>query len=110
MPRVNAARLSIRPSALRLGQLVIGGMLILAAPLLAPVPGPAGIFLFAGGMVLILRNSRTARRRWARLKRRWPRGGHMVDRVMRRRSALRRHARARAAAVPANASRAERAD
>ncbi|WP_380781337.1 hypothetical protein [Sphingomonas sp. R86520] len=71
-------------------------LLILGAPLLAPLPGPAGIFLFAGGMVLVLRNSRWARLKWARLKRRWPRTGHFVDRMMRRQSAMRRHERAKA--------------
>ena len=95
MPRVNA----VRSSTYRLVQLLCGGMMILTAPLLTPVPGPAGVFVFAGGMVLVLRNSPRARRRWGRLKRRWPRGGHFVDRMMRRRSALRRHARDRAAAV-----------
>lgn len=68
---------------------------------MGPLPGPGGIFLFAGGMILILRNSHRAKLKWARLKRRWPRTGHMVDRVMRRQSALRRHARAKAAATAA---------
>jgi hypothetical protein len=93
MPPVKAVRSPI----FRFGQLVLGILLILSAPLLAPLPGPAGIFLFAGGMVLILRNSRWARLKWARLKRRWPRGGHFVDRMMRRQSAMRRHERAKAA-------------
>jgi len=92
----------IRPRVFRIGQLALGGLLIVVAPALAPVPGPAGIFLFAGGMVLVLRNSPRARRRWARLKRRWPRTGHLVDRVMRRRSALRRHTRSKAS--PAGSS------
>jgi len=92
MPSVNAVRSPI----LRIGQLVLGVLLILGAPILAPLPGPAGIFLFAGGMVLILRNSRWARLKWARLKRRWPRAGHFVDRMMRRQSAMRRHERAKA--------------
>ncbi len=92
MPSVKA----VRSPVLRLGQLVLGVLLIIAAPLLAPLPGPAGIFLFAGGMVLILRNSRWARLKWARLKRRWPRTGHFVDRMMRRQSAMRRHERAKA--------------
>ncbi|MES2422563.1 MAG: hypothetical protein V4595_14880 [Pseudomonadota bacterium] len=87
---------AVRSPVLRLGQLVLGVLLIIAAPLLAPLPGPAGIFLFAGGMVLILRNSRWARLKWARLKRRWPRTGHFVDRMMRRQSAMRRHERAKA--------------
>ena len=93
MPSVKA----VRSPLLRIGQLVIGVLLVIAAPLLAPLPGPAGIFLFAGGMVLILRNSRWARLKWARLKRRWPRTGHFVDRMMRRQSAMRRHERAKVA-------------
>ncbi len=92
MPSVKA----VRSPVLRLGQLVLGVLLIIAAPLLAPLPGPAGIFLFAGGLVLILRNSRWARLKWARLKRHWPRTGHFVDRMMRRQSAMRRHERAKA--------------
>ncbi|WP_243643331.1 hypothetical protein [Sphingomonas sp. PP-F2F-A104-K0414] len=87
---------AVRSPVLRFGQLVLGMLLIVAAPLLAPLPGPAGIFLFAGGMVLVLRNSRWARLKWARLKRRWPRTGHFVDRMMRRQSAMRRHERAKA--------------
>ncbi|RXD07745.1 hypothetical protein EQZ23_05430 [Sphingomonas sp. UV9] len=93
MPAVKA----VRSPVLRFGQLVLGVLLILSAPILAPLPGPAGIFLFAGGMVLVLRNSRWARLKWARLKRRWPRTGHFVDRMMRRQSAMRRHERAKAA-------------
>ncbi|WP_243693427.1 hypothetical protein [Sphingomonas sp. PP-CC-3A-396] len=87
---------AVRSPVLRFGQLLLGMLLIVAAPLLAPLPGPAGIFLFAGGMVLVLRNSRWARLKWARLKRRWPRTGHFVDRMMRRQSAMRRHERTKA--------------
>ena len=82
---------------MRTGQLIAGGLLIVGAGAAVPLPGPAGIFLFAGGMMLILRNSRRARWRWARLKRRWPRTGSLVDRAMRRPSALRRAERAKAA-------------
>ncbi len=79
----------------RILQLVLGFLLWIGAAALAPLPGPGGVFLFAGGMILILRNSRWAQVRWARLKRRWPRIGNLVDRTMRRRSALRRRARDR---------------
>ncbi|MBB4155102.1 hypothetical protein GGQ80_003019 [Sphingomonas jinjuensis] len=85
-----------RHPALRIAQLSLGILLIIGAAIVGPLPGPGGIFLFAGGMILILRNSRWAQIRWARLKRRWPRVGHLVDRTMRRRSALRRHARDKA--------------
>ncbi|TPG12755.1 hypothetical protein [Sphingomonas oligophenolica] len=77
----------------RIVQLVIGVLLIIGAGVIGPLPGPGGIFLFAGGLILILRNSRWARLRFARAKRRWPRIGSLLDRTMRRRSALRRHAR-----------------
>ena len=79
--------------ALRTAMLVLGILLILAAPVVGILPGPGGIFVFAGGLILVLRASRWARLRWARLKRRFPRLGHLADRVMRRPSALRRHAR-----------------
>ena len=78
---------------LRTAMLVLGIVLILAAPVVGVLPGPGGIFVFAGGLILVLRASRWARLRWARLKRRYPRLGHLADRVMRRPSALRRHAR-----------------
>ena len=95
---------TMRPSrhpATRIVQLVLGGLLVLGAGIVGPLPGPGGIFLFAGGMILILRNSLWARMRWARLKRRWPRTGQLVDRAMRRPSALRRHARTQAARAKA---------
>jgi hypothetical protein len=95
MPSVKPARHPV----LRITQLVLGVLLIIGAAIMGPLPGPGGIFLFAGGMILILRNSRLAKLKWARLKRRWPKTGHLVDRVMRRPSALRRHARAKAAAA-----------
>jgi hypothetical protein len=92
-----SARSKQRHPALRLIQLGGGVLLIVGAGIVAPLPGPGGIFLFAGGLVLVLRNSRTAQVHFVRLKRRWPRTGALVDRAMRRRSALRRHARDKAA-------------
>ena len=85
-----------RHPMMRAAQLTLGGVLILGAAAVAPLPGPGGIFLFAGGLVLILRNSHSAQVRFARAKRRWPRIGGLVDRTMRRPSALRRHARQKA--------------
>lgn len=89
--------------ALRMAMLVLGVVLILASPIVGLLPGPGGIFVFAGGLILVLRASRWARLRWARLKRRFPRLGHLADRVMRRPSALRRHARDKARAGAARA-------
>ncbi|MDR6789489.1 hypothetical protein J2Y58_002862 [Sphingomonas sp. BE138] len=81
-----------RHPAMRMTQLALGGLLLLLAAVIAPLPGPGGVFPFAGGMLLILRNSARARGWFARAKRRWPRIGHAVDVAMRRRSALRRQA------------------
>lgn len=104
-PRQPSARHpAARHPAARIAQLTVGVLLIIGAGVMGPLPGPGGIFLFAGGMILILRNSRWAKRRWARLKRRWPRVGNLVDRAMRRQSALRRHARAKATREAASAN------
>ena len=75
--------------------LVSGGLLMLFAPITAPLPGPGATLMFVAGLVLVLRNSAWARRRFVRLKRRWPRAGALFDRLMRRGSALRRRARER---------------
>ena len=77
----------------RITLLAIGVLLILAAPLAGVLPGPGGIFLFAGGLALVLQNSLWAKRRFARWKRRWPRAGNLADRGLRRPSAKRRRER-----------------
>ena len=82
-----------RSPARRRIELIAGLLLVLITPPVALLPGPGGTIVFAGGMILILRNSLWARQRWARLKLRFPRVGGFVDRMMRRGSALRRHAR-----------------
>ncbi len=74
--------------------LSVGWFLVVLAPIVGALPGPGGIFVFAAGMILLLRNSHWVRCRYARLKRRFPRTGHACDRVMRRGSALRRQRRA----------------
>ena len=84
---------------LRTGQLTLGLFLMSASPLAAPLPGPGGLFVFSGGLMLTLRGSARARRIFARQKRRYPRAGHFLDRAMRRGSTLRRLARDRAEAA-----------
>lgn len=74
--------------------LALGALLVLATPVVAVLPGPVGIFTFAAGLALILRNSRWARRRFARTMRRFPRLRAMSDRALRRPSARRRRLRA----------------
>src|SRR3546814_16346496 len=79
--------------AVRIALLVIGTLLILSTPIVGPLPGPGGIFVFAGGLTLVLRNSRWARRRFARLKRRWPKMGEVADHGLRPRRFRRRRAK-----------------
>ena len=83
MPRLPASRLL---------QLILAVILILLAPVVGLLPGPGGVFVFAGGLVLLLRNSRWARRHFAKAKRRWPRIGALADKGLRRGSAQRRRA------------------
>ncbi|MDB5695778.1 MAG: hypothetical protein JWN21_1321 [Sphingomonas bacterium] len=73
-------------------QLALAVLLIILAPIVGLLPGPGGVFVFAGGLILLLRNSRWARRNFAKGKRRWPKAGALVDRVLRRGSAQRRRA------------------
>ena len=74
---------------------MIGGVLVLVSPIVGALPGPGGIFVFAGGFALMLKNSRTVKRVYARTKRRHPNKGRWVDWAMRRRSARRRAERER---------------
>lgn len=83
----------------RTGQVTLGLFLMSASPLAVPLPGPGGLAIFSGGLLLTLRGSAKARRIFARQKRRYPRTGQLLDRAMRRRSTLRRLARDRAAAL-----------
>jgi hypothetical protein len=82
-----------RHPALRTAFLVGGVLLMLSTPLAALLPGPGGVFAFAGGLALVLQNSGWARRQFARSKRRYPRLGSLVDRGLRRPSARRRRER-----------------
>jgi hypothetical protein len=71
---------------------VLGILLVLAGFVLAPIPGPGGIFLIAPGLALILKTSLWAKRHYVRFKRRQPKAGQLVDRALRRPSARRRQA------------------
>ncbi|HWL47657.1 MAG TPA: hypothetical protein VNQ31_08070 [Sphingomonadaceae bacterium] len=84
-----------RMPAVRTCLLVMGWLLIAASPAVGILPGPGGIFVFAAGLGLVLRNSLWAKRRYVAFKRRWPRHGALADKGLRR--AARRRARRRAA-------------
>jgi hypothetical protein len=74
-----------------------GVLLILLGLMLAPLPGPGGIFLIAPGAALILKTSMWAKRHYVRVKRWQPKAGRLMDRAMRRPSARRREALRKAA-------------
>ena len=74
------------------GRLALGLFMMTASPIATPLPGPGGLMMFSGGLMLTLRNSARARRIYARRMRNYPRASAFLDRAMRRRSALRRKA------------------
>ena len=63
---------------------------LIVAPIVAPIPGPGGIPVLIAGLTLMLRYSPWFKRRYVRLKRRWPRQGAWADWGLRRASAKRR--------------------
>lgn len=75
----------------------LGVLLIIAGFIIAPLPGPGGVFLIAPGLALVLKTSLWAKRHYARFKK-WrfklmgrhfvP--GHWTDLALRRQSAIRR--------------------
>jgi hypothetical protein len=70
----------------------LGILLIIGGFIIAPLPGPGGIFLIAPGLALVLKTSMWAKRHYVRMKRWQPKAGHFADRALRRRSARRREA------------------
>jgi hypothetical protein len=74
----------------RIGLLLLGCLLMIASPLVGFLPGPGGIFVFAFGLGLALRNSVWAKRRYVAFKRRYPKPGGWADWGLRRASAKRR--------------------
>ena len=77
----------IRSEPFRVFQLFLGILLMLVAPIIGiPTPGPLGIFIFAFGLALVLRNSGWARRRYVRYTRRYPRVQKAVNFGLRRKS------------------------
>lgn len=82
-------------AGVRLVLTLTGAFLVIISPIVGAIPGPGGIFVFAIGFALMLKNSALVRRFYARLKARHPKKGAWVDWAMRRKSALRRSRRDR---------------
>ena len=69
---------------LRLGLVILGLLIILAGIIIAPLPGPFGLPIAVVGMMIVLRNSMWAKRRFVDAKRRWPNWVYPFRRLMRR--------------------------
>jgi hypothetical protein len=81
-----------RMPAVRTGLFVTGLLLMAGSPLVGVIPGPGGVFVFAAGLALALKNSEWAKRQYVKFKRSHPNKGRWADWGMRRRSAQRREA------------------
>lgn len=64
--------------------LVLGWILVLGSPLLGPIPGPGPLLILPIGLALILKNSLWAKKRYARLARRFPDYANWANWAMRR--------------------------
>ncbi|MDQ3478962.1 MAG: hypothetical protein M3438_07385 [Pseudomonadota bacterium] len=69
---------------------MVGLLLIIVSPLAGAIPGPGGVFVFAAGLALALKNSEWAKRQYVRFKRKQPKAGRWADWGLRRRSFRRR--------------------
>lgn len=69
----------------RFGMMVLGGLIVIAGILIAPLPGPMGLPVATVGLILILRNSYMARRAFVRFQRAHPRTLYPVRRLLKRR-------------------------
>jgi hypothetical protein len=77
-----------------------GIALIVVGCIVAPLPGPGGIFFIVPGLALVLKTSMWAKRHYVRFKRWQPKAGRWADWGLRRRSALRREALRKAERPP----------
>ena len=68
----------------------IGIALIVVGFIVAPLPGPGGVFFIVPGLALVLKTSMWAKRHYVRFKRWQPKAGRWADWGLRRRSAKRR--------------------
>lgn len=74
------------------GLFALGVILVVLGFVVAPLPGPGGIFFIAPGLALILKTSMWAKRRYVKFKRWQPKAGRWTDWALQRRSAKRREA------------------
>ena len=83
----------VRSKPVRTALFMTGLLLLILSPLAGAIPGPGGIFVFAAGLTLTLRNSDWAKRQYVRFKVWQPKAGRWADWGLRRGSARRREER-----------------
>jgi len=76
----------------RIVMMTIGIILVVISPIIAPLPGPWSIALFAAGFGMMLKASVWVKKRFVRFKKSYPKSGAWVDWGLRRPSYLRRRA------------------
>jgi hypothetical protein len=64
--------------------LIVGGLVVLAGILIAPLPGPGGIPVIVVGLMIMLRNSFAARRQFVRFQRAHPKLIFPIRRLLRK--------------------------
>lgn len=69
---------------MRFGLIILGLLIVIAGIIIAPLPGPFGLPIAVVGMMIVLRNSMWAKRRFIDAKRRWPNWVYPFRRLMRR--------------------------
>ena len=90
MPSLRVSRASdefAREIVARVGRwllLGVGGIIMLAGLILAPLPGHIGLPLLVVGLMIVLRNSFAAKRQFIRIQRAHPKTVFPIRRLMRR--------------------------
>jgi hypothetical protein len=90
MPSLRVSRASdefAREIVARIGRwllLGLGGIIMLAGLILAPLPGHIGLPLLVVGLMIVLRNSFAAKRQFIRIQRAHPKTVFPIRRLMRR--------------------------
>lgn len=80
-----APRLKLRDRAeYQWAMLCLGWILVLASPVIGALPGPGFLIVFPVGLAVILKHSRWAKRRYARITRANPEYGAWINWAMRR--------------------------
>lgn len=82
-PEPDVARMSAARRFVRLMLAALGVLVIVLGVLIAPLPGPGGLPVVAVGLMIVLRNSFWAKRRFVELSRRHPRTVYPLRRLMR---------------------------